>query len=193
LHANNISTHIAARGFLRRKKSRVQTQLANITIDKHELHSAWPVYCQPETRKQTHEGLTLTAERNNTCYGPGDPISVTITLRSDKLSAIICRGFELTLNETTIFRGHLTGKKGAAPIVRTVQVCEYKHLVNANMFGGTQQRAELVCQLSPEHTTTTLNAARHIDITYMLTAKAIISPGDPLSIDLPVIITNWQR
>jgi hypothetical protein len=27
----------------------------------------------------------------------------------------------------------------------------------------------------------------------MLTAKAIISPGDPLSIDLPVIITNWQR
>jgi len=72
-------------------------------------------------------------------------------------------------------------------------VCEYKHLVNASLFGGTQHKAELICHLSPDHTTTSLNAARHIDITYVLTVKAIISSGAPLSIDLPVIITNWQR
>jgi Arrestin (or S-antigen), C-terminal domain len=181
------------RGFLRRKKSRVQTQLAPIIIDKHELHSAWPVYCQHETRKHTQEGLTLIADREHTCYGPGDLITVTATLKSERLSTIVCRGFELNLIETTIFRGLLTGKKSAAPVVRTIKVCEYKHVVNANLHGGTQQRAELVCQLSPEHTTTTLNAARHIDITYVLTVKAIITPGDPVSIDLPVIVTNWQR
>lgn len=109
------------------------------------------------------------------------------------LSAIICRGFELTLNETTIFRGLLTGKKSAAPVVKVLPVCVYKHQVNANLYGGSQQRVELVCHLTPEHTTTTLNAARHIDITYVLTVKAIISPGEPVSIDLPVIVTNWQR
>lgn len=141
----------------------------------------------------THEGLTLIADRDHACYGPGDRISVAATLKSDKPTTIICRGFELTLNETTIFRGLLTGKKSAAPLVRTVQVCEYKHLVNANLYMGAQQKAELVCQLSPDHTTTTLNAARHIDITYVLTLKAIISPGDPVSVDLPVIVTNWQR
>jgi Arrestin (or S-antigen), C-terminal domain len=171
----------------------VQTQIAAIIIDKHELHSAWPVYSQHETRKHTHEGLTLTTDRDRTCYGPGDLMSITATLKSDKLGTIICRGFELTLNETTIFRGLVTGKKSAVPVVKTVQVCEYKHLVNSNMYGGMQQKAELVCQLSPDHTTTTLNAARHIDITYVLTLKAIVSPGEPVSIDLPVIVTNWQR
>lgn len=181
------------KGFFRRKKSRVQTQTAVVIIDKHELHSAWPVYCQHETRKQTHEGLTLIADRDSTCYGPGDLIRITATLKSEKLSTVICRAFELTLNETTIFRGLLTGKKSSAPVVKTVTISEYKHTVNATLFGGTKQTAELVCKLAAAHATTTLNAARHIDITYVLTVKANVSPGGTVSIDLPVIITNWQR
>uniref|UniRef100_A0A8H8CEZ5 Uncharacterized protein n=1 Tax=Psilocybe cubensis TaxID=181762 RepID=A0A8H8CEZ5_PSICU len=37
-------------GFLRKAKSVVSSTVAPIIIDKHELHSTWPVYQQPETR-----------------------------------------------------------------------------------------------------------------------------------------------
>jgi len=47
--------------------------------------------------------------------------------------------------------------------------------------------------ISPEHTTTTLNAARHIDVTYTLCIKAVMGTGIHLVMDLPVIISNLQR
>ncbi|KAK7470570.1 hypothetical protein VKT23_001994 [Stygiomarasmius scandens] len=182
------------RGFLRRRKSTVTSTQTPIIIDKHELHSTWPVYCQPETRQISHEGVTLTVERNQTCYGPGDRISVFATLKSDSLHTILLRGFEMTLRESTIFRAgpYVSGKK-SVPQVRVAVITESKLPVNFNLYGGMSQKAELNCSISPNHTTTTLNAARHIDITYMLTIKAQLSAGQPISIDLPVILSNWQR
>lgn len=167
---------------------------APIIIDKHDLHSTWPVYCQPESRTIAQEGVNLTVDRNQTCYGPGDRISVIATLKSDSLHTVLLRGFELTLKETTIFRAgpYVSGKK-SSPQVRVSAISESKLPVNATIYGGTQQRAELVCGLSPNHTTTTLNAARHIDITYVLSVKALLGTGAHIIMDLPVIISNWPR
>ncbi|KAF9076725.1 hypothetical protein BDP27DRAFT_1413877 [Rhodocollybia butyracea] len=182
------------RGFLRRRKSNVVSTQAAIIIDKHELHSTWPVYCQPETRQITHEGVTLTVERNQTCYGPGDRISVMATLKSDSVHTILLRGFELTLKESTIFRaGPYTSGKKSVPQVRVVPVAETRLPVNFSLYGGMVQKAELTCAVSPNHTTTTLNTARHIDITYVLSVKALLGTGQPLVMDLPVVLSNWQR
>lgn len=182
------------RGFLRRRKSNVVSTQAAIIIDKHELHSTWPVYCQPETRQITNEGVTLTVERNHTCYGPGDRISVMATLKSDNLHTILLRGFELTLKESTIFRaGPYTSGKKSVPQVRVVVVAETRLPVNFSLYGGMVQKAELTCGVSPNHTTTTLNTARHIDITYILSVKALLGTGQPLVMDLPVVLSNWQR
>ncbi|KAJ4481637.1 hypothetical protein C8J55DRAFT_605673 [Lentinula edodes] len=182
------------KGFLRRRKSNVVSTQTAIIIDKHELHSTWPVYCQPETRQITHEGVTLTVERNHTCYGPGDRISVMATLKSDSLHTILLRGFELTLKESTIFRaGPYTSGKKSVPQVRVAVVAETRLPVNFSLYGGMVQKAELTCAVSPNHTTTTLNTARHIDITYVLSVKALLGTGQPLVMDLPVILSNWQR
>ncbi|KAF5390578.1 hypothetical protein D9757_002719 [Collybiopsis confluens] len=182
------------KGFLRRRKSNVVSTQAAIIIDKHELHSTWPVYCQPETRQITHEGVTLTVERNHTCYGPGDRISVMATLKSDSLSTILLRGFELTLKESTIFRaGPYTSGKKSVPQVRVAVVAETRLPVNFSLYGGMVQKAELTCAVSQNHTTTTLNTARHIDITYVLSVKALLGTGAPLVMELPVILSNWQR
>ncbi|KIK68055.1 hypothetical protein GYMLUDRAFT_92710 [Collybiopsis luxurians FD-317 M1] len=182
------------KGFLRRRKSIVVSTQAAIIIDKHELHSTWPVYCQPETRQITHEGVTLTVERNHTCYGPGDRISVMAALKSDSVHTILLRGFELTLKESTIFRaGPYTSGKKSVPQVRVASVAETRLPVNFSLYGGMVQKAELTCTVSPNHTTTTLNTARHIDITYVLSVKALLGTGQPLVMDLPVILSNWQR
>ncbi|KAJ6455813.1 hypothetical protein C8R45DRAFT_1035797 [Mycena sanguinolenta] len=182
------------KGFLRKRKSVVVSTQADVLIDKHELHSTWPVYCQPETRNIAQEGVTLIVERNATCYGPGDRVSLYATVKSDALHTVILRGFELTLKESTIFRaGPYTSGKKSAPQVRVVTISENKFPVNATLYGGTQHRTELTCMISPDHTTTTLNAARHIDITYTLSVKALMGTGTPLIMDLPVIVSNWQR
>lgn len=182
------------RGFLRKAKSVVVSTISPITIDKHELHSTWPVYCQPETRHVAQDGVNLSVQRNNTCYGPGDRISVTVTVKSDSVHSIIFRTLELSLKETTVFRaGALGPGKRVPPQERRINIAESKVPVNITLYGGSSHGAELSCLLSPAHTTTTLNAARHIDITYTICIKALLSTGAPLVMELPVIISNWQR
>jgi hypothetical protein len=182
------------RGFLRRAKSVVVSTMASIIIDKHDLHSTWPVYCQPESRHLAQEGVILTVERMHTCYGPGDRLSVMATLKSDSLHTVILRGFELTLKESTIFRAgpYASAKKGP-PQARVIIIGEHKQPVNATLYGGTMQKAELFCDISPKHTTTSLNSARHIDITYTLSVRALMGTGAHLILDLPIILSNWPR
>jgi hypothetical protein len=169
------------------------TTIAPIVIDKHELHSVWPLYQQPETRQLAQDGVTLVIERGSTCYGPGDRISVLATLKSEAAQASILRGFEFALREATVFRpGSGTGKK-AAPQVRVVIVGEQKVPVNATLYGGDEHRAELSCVIPSQHTTTTLASARHIDITYTVSVKALMGTGKPVQIDLPIVVSNWPR
>jgi len=136
----------------------------------------------------------LTIERNQTCFGPGDRVSLRATIKSDNLQTVILRGFELTLKETTIFRmGPYTQAKKAAPLVKPAIIAENKFPVNATLYGGTEHKSDLFCDISPRHTTTTLNAARHIDITYVLTVKALMGTGTHLIMNLPVVLSNWPR
>jgi hypothetical protein len=116
------------------------------------------------------------------------------TLKSDSLHTVILRGFELTLKETTIFRiGPTASTKRAPPVAKTIIVGENKFPVNATLYGGTERKVELYCDISPRHTTATLNAARHIDITYILTVKALMGTGTHVIMNLPVILSNWPR
>lgn len=182
------------RGFLRKAKSVVSSAVSPIIIDKHELHSTWPVYCQPETRHLAQEGVNLIVERNHTCYGPGDRVSVVATVKSDSLHTVILRGFEFSLKEATVFTaGAPASGRKAAPQVRQLNIAESKVAVNATLYGGTSHTAELSLLISPEHTTTSLNAARHIDVTYTLIIRALMGTGTHLIMELPVIVSNWQR
>lgn len=171
------------------------SSIAPITIDKHELHATWPVYCQPEERSVAQDGVTLIVARKNTCYGPGDRVSVTATVKSDSLQTVILRGYEFFLTEKTVFTAgvHAAGRKNATPAKSFINIAETKVPVNATLYGGMQNSAELAFMISGNHTTTTLNAARHIDVTYSLCIRALMGTGTHIVLELPVIISNWQR
>ncbi|KAK0211318.1 hypothetical protein DFS33DRAFT_1379268 [Desarmillaria ectypa] len=182
------------RGFFRKRKSNVVSTQTEIIIDKHDLHSTWPVYCQTDVRRVELDGVSLTVERHQTCYGPGDRVSVFATVRSDNLQTVILRGFELAIRESRTFRaGAFAGGRKTTPVTRVGNVLENKFAVNMTLMGGMQHKAELSSTISPSHTTTTLNSARHIDINYVLCVKAIMGTGHPLVMDLPVIMSNWPR
>ncbi|KAI0636594.1 hypothetical protein C8Q77DRAFT_512611 [Trametes polyzona] len=182
------------KGFLRRDKPTITATASSIIIDKHELHSTWPIYSQPETRTHSQDGVTLVVERAHTCYGPGDRVVVMATVKSDTVHTVMLRGFEFMLRETTVFRAgpQTQGKKGS-PQVKVSNVGVQKVPVNATLYGGTHHKAELSVTIPSNHTSATINAARHIDITYVLTVKALMSTGQPVSLDLPVMISNWPR
>ncbi|EGO21390.1 hypothetical protein SERLADRAFT_441746 [Serpula lacrymans var. lacrymans S7.9] len=185
---------LGKKGFFRRRKSLVTTTSAIITIDKHELHSTWPVYSQPDSRRASHDGVHLIIERSHTCFGPGDRVSVMAVVKSDSVHTVILRGFEFALVETTIFRPgpYASGKKGG-PDKKTNIIGDQKVPVNATLYGGAQHKAELGCLIPNTHTTTSLNAARHIDITYSIVVMAWLATGQVIKLELPVIVSNWPR
>ncbi|KAG2150646.1 uncharacterized protein EDB93DRAFT_327356 [Suillus bovinus] len=187
---------LGKKGFFRRRKTVVTSQATTIIIDKHELHSTWPVYAQAESRTVNQDGVHLTVERQRTCFGPGDRVSVMAILKSDSVHPVILRGFEFSLKETTIFRASTqagqTGKRNG-PQVKSGLVGEQKVPLNVTLFGGMQHKAELGCLIPNTHTTTTLNAARHIDITYTILVKAWFGSMQAVMIELPVVVSNWPR
>ena len=140
-----------------------------IIIDKHELHSTWPVYAQPESRHVVEDLLLLTVDRTHTCYGPGDRVKVVATFKNDGIPAAALRTFEFLLKETIIYRAGLNapGKK-RAPQVHVTPIGEYKMSVNMTVYQGQSHRAELGCFIPQTHTNTTVVAARHIDISYKI-------------------------
>ena len=167
--------------------------ISPIMIDKYELHSTSPVYCQPKTHHIVQDSVNLSVQ-HNTCYGPGDCILVTVAVRSDNVHTTTLRMLELSLKETSVFRAGTIGPgRRIPPQERQVNVAESKVPVNMTLYGGSTHSAELGCLLLPGHTTTTLNAMRHIDITYTLCIKALLGAGVPLVMELPVIISNWQQ
>lgn len=187
---------LGKKGFFRRRKTVVTSQATTIIIDKHELHSTWPVYAQTDTRSVTQDGVHLTAERQRTCFGPGDRVSVMAILKSDSVHPVVLRGFEFSLKETTIFRaGTQAGgtSKRSGPQVKVGLVGEQKVPLNVTLFGGMQHKAEVGCLIPNTHTTTTLNAARHIDITYAIVVKAWFGSMQAVTMELPVIVSNWPR
>ncbi|KAF8552577.1 hypothetical protein OG21DRAFT_1486082 [Imleria badia] len=185
---------LGKKGFFRRRKTAVISQATTIIIDKHELHSTWPVYSQPESRSVHQDGVHLTVDRGRTCYGPGDRVSVMAILKSDAVHPVVLRGFEFTLKETTIFHAgpQATGKRSGPP-TKVANIGEQKVPLNATLYNGTQHKAELGCLIPNTHTTTTLNAARHIDITYVIVVRAWIGSMQSVMMELPLIVSNWPR
>jgi len=179
---------------MRRSSSSTLTVSEPVIIDKHELHSTWPIYSVPDRRVAVSQPLTLTVERDQTCYGPSDRVVVLATLKSDNLTPVVLRAFEFTLKETIEFKAghHTSGKKGT-PQIRHTHIGEQKVPVNVTLYGGTQNKAELSCIIPQTHTTTTVNTARHIDITYHIVVQALMGVGKPILIELPVTVSNWQR
>ena len=179
----------------RRDTTAVISASAPIVIDKHELHSAWPAYCQKDLRQANKDGLTLTVERGNVCYGPGDRVQLHATIQCSK-APINVRSFEMALRETAVFRAAAEGsnKTSNGPRIRSAFVGSEKVPVNMNIPATGSQSCDLGCLIPTTHTTTTVVTAAHIEVIYSVAVRAMFADGRDLVIDnIPVMMSNWQR
>lgn len=173
----------------------IRETTAPIVIDKHELHSAWPAYLQPDTREVEKDGFQLTVERFATCYGPGDRVVMKCTIKSTSGTGAI-RSYEMALRETAIFRrGPSSGtKSNVGPTVRSTFVGSEKLPVRVVIRPGLTDTVELKCTIPASHTTTTVVTAQHIEIVYSVAVRATLEGGGDLVIDnMPVMMSNWPR
>ncbi|KAJ7577701.1 hypothetical protein C8J56DRAFT_1113134, partial [Mycena floridula] len=186
----SVCTEGDSRSVSLKRKPNIST-MAGIIINKHELHSTWPVYSQPERRAVTKAGMTLTVERNQTCYGPGDRITANATVKSDSLHMVTLEGFEMSLRKSTIFgAGPYAAGKKAVPQGRGVIVAENKFPANLRLNGGIHHTLELGCTVPLNHTTVN---GTHFIITYTVVVKALMEMEKHLEIELPVVMSNWRR
>lgn len=183
------------RGLFRKDVSPIRGTTAPIVIDKHELHSTWPVYLKPDVREVEKDGFTLVVERTNTCYGPGDRVLVKATIKSASGAGTV-RSYEMALRETAVFRrGPNSGTKAnAGPIIRSNFIGSEKLPVRVVIRPGLSDSVELKCTIPASHTTTTVVTAQHIEIAYSLAVRAILDGGTELVIDnIPAMMSNWPR
>jgi hypothetical protein len=194
----NLTIVHSTRGLLRKSKSNIVEDMQVIQIDKHELHSSWPVYNQPDTRTETRDQLILTVSRTQSCYSPGERVQVRATLHSNAHNSqhpAHLRAFDFSLVETIQFRPGPKVKvnKKAGPLFKSTRIGEHRIPVNTTLYSGMHHSAELSCVLSPEHMNPTVNSARNIDVAHKIVVIAQVDNVKPYSLEMPVTISNWQK
>ncbi|KAG9015010.1 hypothetical protein FRB94_007082 [Tulasnella sp. JGI-2019a] len=184
------------RGLLRRDATPILSSSCQIVVDKHELHGAWPIYAQPESRSKAVDGHTLTVNRTHTAFGPGDRIAVQTIVKNDSRQTNHIRYYEFALLELVVYRpGPQGGGRRSGPQLRRTPVQEQRIpiTITSPLHPGMQAKAELSLQVPMSHTTTTVSYAQRIEVNYVIHVKAVLAGGQQLALDLPVTMSNWTR
>jgi hypothetical protein len=177
---------------IKKQKEIIFRTSEKVVIEKHDLHSTWPVYQQPETHSTIQNGIKLTVTRGQTCYGPGDRLPVTAAIQSLRFNPFVLRSFQIVLKERISFKGR-PSIKARLPVTKTKIICESVVQMGVALNHDSQVVHDLLCMLPTSHQAATLMAARHIDIKYTIVVNALIHDGPPVDIEIPVIISNWKR
>ncbi|KAG9016627.1 hypothetical protein FRB90_002742 [Tulasnella sp. 427] len=187
------------KGLLRRESTVEVNASCPIVIDKHELHSAWPMYARPESRSKTLDGYTLTVNRTHQAYGPGDRIAVQTLVKNDTPQVNQVRYYEFSLREHAMYKPagiqNGTRKMMTQPQTRTRAIVEQRIPITmaSPLHPGMQAKAELSLQVPFNQTTTTVSFAHRIEVQFVIHVRAVLATGLQLYLDLPITMSNWTR
>ena len=108
------------KGLLRKKKYETTVQdIQDLVLEKHELHSTWPIYNQPE-EFQTKEGpFSAKLFRNKCAYGVTDQMDVRLVVSSQAAKTVKLKSITIGVRQTVTF----FPEKGASS-----QPVSYTHL-----------------------------------------------------------------
>ena len=153
-----------------------------LTITKHELHSAWPVYNNPDSKAATAGEVTMTINRPGVAFGPGDRILLTASMRSSRAIPFKLRGFECTLMEVvTMFatptKGKAKDKKSkkaaAGPVVKSRPIAQARCAVDESVGRGGEKSARIEMAVPAENLLVTVRHAKTMEVGYELQIKAV--------------------
>ncbi|KAG8960576.1 hypothetical protein FRC00_014681 [Tulasnella sp. 408] len=187
------------KGLLGREATPTITASCPIIIDKHELHSAWPLYARPESRSTMLGGYTLTVNRTHQAYGPGDRIAVGTLVKNDSSEVNQIRSYEFSLREHVMYKPpenqNRIRKMMAQPETRTRTLVEHQILLALpySLSLDIQVEKELSLQVPFRQTITSVTFAHRIEVQFDIRVRVILATGPQLFLDLPITMSNWTR
>ncbi|ETS61413.1 hypothetical protein PaG_04443 [Moesziomyces aphidis] len=164
-------------------------------LDKHELHSTWPVYSLPEDHETIQDDIRAKVMRNRTCYGPGDSVDVRVILISERVSPIKVKSVSFAIRETITFKGSAKKTFGSnkAASQKTESLSSKSKSFGKKVYKGDTHTFDLSCQIPRTHTLMTIQTAKHIEVSYTLRVQ-IETAKKPIIIDhLPITVSNFPK
>lgn len=164
-------------------------------LDKHELHSTWPVYATPDDHEVLQDDMRVKVLRDRSCFGPGDNITLRIILSSDRISPIKVKSISFSIRETITFKGSAKKTFGSnkAASQKTETLSSKSKSFGKKVYKGDVHTFDLVCQIPRTHTLMTIQTAKHIEVSYSLRVQ-VETAKKPIIIDhLPLTVSNFTK
>jgi hypothetical protein len=153
-----------------------------LNIIKHELHSVWPVYNNPDSKAVNAQDVTMTVQRPGVAFGPGDRILLTASIKSSRAIPFKLRGFECTLMEVvTMFARPAKDKKKkaqAGPVVKSRPIAQARCAVDESVGRGGEKSARIDMAVPVENLLVTVRHAKTLEVGYELQVKAVCDGFD---------------
>ncbi|CBQ69579.1 conserved hypothetical protein [Sporisorium reilianum SRZ2] len=164
-------------------------------LDKHELHSTWPVYSTPEDHEAIQDDMRVKVMRARTCYGPGDNVDVRVIVTSDRVSPIKVKSISFSVRETITFKGGAKKAFGSnkAASQKTESLSSKSKSFGKKVYKGDTHTFDLTCQIPRTHTLMSIQTAKHIEVSYTLRVQ-VETAKKPIIIDhLPITVSNFTK
>jgi len=154
-----------------------------LRITKHEMHSAWPLYNQPDSRtvSTADHQINLTVQRPSSAFGPTDRILFTATIKSARPQSFKLKGFDCQLLEiiTNIPAAAPASTKSRkskptpAPISRSRPIASTRYAIDDVVVLGREKSARMEIAVPGDRLSMTVEAARTLEVRYELEVKAV--------------------
>lgn len=174
-----------------------------ITIEKHELHSAWPIYNQSDVHAGENGLIRAKIHRSASCFAPGDRVKVKIIVFSNRVEPAKLKSVAFSIKQTVTFHGvknsrlNLTSNSAAnenKPASQHVETITSKaKQVGKKLYKGDSFNYDLECVIPKTHSLMTISTAKHIEVSYTMRVYVDISKA-PIVIDhIPMLMTTFNR
>ncbi|PWZ01979.1 hypothetical protein BCV70DRAFT_235625 [Testicularia cyperi] len=164
-------------------------------LEKHELHSAWPVYSTPDDYDMVQDDVRVKVMRNQSCFGPGDSVDVRVLVFSERVSPLKLKNVSCAVRETITFKGSSKKSFGSnkAASQKTETLSTKSKSFGKKIYKGDRHTFDLACQIPRTHTLMSIQTAKHIEVSYTLRVQ-IETGKKPIIIDhLPITVSNFTR
>lgn len=190
------------KGLIRKEDtSSVIQAVQPITLDKHELHSTWPVYNQPDTHAGERDGLRAKLRRERYCFAPGDKMRIKVIVSSNRVEPAKLKSVAVTIKETVTFHGVKPNRKSltsnsssSKPSMQRVEVVTQKaKSIGKKLYKGDSKDFDLECVIPKQQSLMSISTAKHIEVSYTIRVYVDISKA-PIVIDhVPMLMTTFPR
>ncbi|CAO1624517.1 unnamed protein product [Sympodiomycopsis kandeliae] len=186
------------KGLLRKEETSSVIQSSHpVTLEKHDLHSTWPIYSIPDDHEEMVDQVIARVYRKQTCYGPGDKVMLRVILTSKNVSPVKIKAVAVSIRETITFKGGKRQSRMLGPATKTanqraIMLAQKSKSVGQKLYKGDVKTYDMDLVIPKSHALMTIRTAKHIEVSY--TMRIYVDCKHPIILDhLPITLTTVPR